>query len=259
MTRVAMVQLAVNGTESVPDRVARALDMTAAAASDAELVVLPELWPGGAFDSDLGIEHAQPIDGPLVTSLSDVAARTQTWLHGGSFVEDAGGGEYFNTSVVFNPQGDLVATYRKIHLFGFDIGEAAAFTAGDEVVVVDTPLGRTGLATCYDLRFPELFRAFVDRGATSVLITSGWPTRRIARWKLLAAARACEDQLWVIGCNEVGTHGGHELGGESLVADPWGDTVVLGGPDERIVTVDLDAGYPAEVRATFPVLRDRRL
>lgn len=259
MTSVGLVQLAVNASEAVPDRVTRALAMAADAAQHCEIVLLPELWPTGAFDLDLGIEHAQPVDGPLVAALSEVAASTGTWIHGGSFVELAGDDEYFNTSVVFNPEGDLVATYRKIHLFGFDTGEAATLTAGSEVVVIDTPLGKTGLATCYDLRFPELFRAHVDAGATSVLLTSGWPGARIARWNLLAAARACENQVWLIGCNEVGHHGHHDLGGNSLIADPWGDVIAAAGSAEQALFVDIEPELPERVRSDFPVLRDRRL
>ncbi len=259
MVRVALVQLAVNESDTVADRVTRTLALIADAAEHAELVLLPELWPTGAFDLELGVEHAQPIDGPLVTQLSVVAAASQTWLHGGSFVEIAGEGEYFNTSVVFNPQGDLVATYRKIHLFGFDTGEAAILSPGHDVVVVETPLGMTGLATCYDLRFPELFRLLTEKGATSVLVTSGWPAARIDRWNLLAAARACENQMWLIGCNEVGYHGGHELGGASIVADPWGDVIAAAGSAEQVLFVDVDPELPAKVRASFPVLRDRRL
>ena len=259
MTRVALLQLSVDASEPVHARVARACADAGVAAQGADIVLLPELWPTGAFDLERGIEHAQGIDGPVVDSLAEVAARTTTWIHGGSFVEDAGGGEYFNTSVVFNPQGDLVATYRKIHLFGFDIGEAEALTAGSDVVVIDTPLGRTALATCYDLRFPELFRAFVDEGATAVLLASGWPTVRINQWTLLAAARACENQMWVVGCNETGFHAGHQLGGESLIADPRGDVVASAGTQERTLVAELDPSYPDEVRAAFPVLRDRRL
>ncbi|MFA7266285.1 MAG: nitrilase-related carbon-nitrogen hydrolase [Candidatus Nanopelagicales bacterium] len=259
MTRVGLVQLAVEESEPVQERVARTLAAVTTAAAHADLVMLPELWPTGAFDLALGVEHAQSIDGPLVTELADVAVSTQTWLHGGSFVERAGDDEYFNTSVLFNPQGDLVASYRKIHLFGFDTGEAATLTAGTDVVVVDTPLGRTALATCYDLRFPELFRAQIDLGATAVLLTSGWPSQRIARWNLLAAARACENQMWVIGCNEVGRHGGQDLGGNSLIADPWGEVIAAAGQNEDTLYADIVPSLPAEVRASFPVLPDRRL
>ncbi len=101
----------------------------------------------------------------------------------------------------------VVATYRKIHVFGYG-GEAELMSAGDELVVVDTPLGPTGLATCYDTRFPEQFRALAERGAQAFLITSGWPTKRIEAWDVLVQARAIEDQAWVIACNQVGMQKG---------------------------------------------------
>ncbi len=255
-----MLQVQIDATESVAQRVERVLTWTGEAAGSAELLILPELWPSGAFDVELGIESAQPLDGPLVGSLGELARENQTWIHGGSFIEAAPDGRYYNTAVLFNADGDLVASYRKIHLFGFDIGEAAALSPGTDVVVVDTPLGRTGLATCYDLRFPELFRAFVDQGATCVLLASGWPAARISRWNMLASARACENQMWIVGCNETGNHGGHQLGGHSLIADPWGDLLVADDTvDELAIEADLDPTEPAKVRASFPVLRDRRL
>lgn len=221
--------------------------------------MLPELWPSGAFDLTLGISHAESLDGPLVTRLSGIARRRQACVHGGSFVEVTADGRFFNTSVLFGADGSLIAAYRKIHLFGFDSGEARALTAGETVVVADTPLGPTGLATCYDLRFPELFRKFVDLGATSVLVASGWPRARLARWRILASARAAEDQFWLVGCNETGHHADHQLGGSSLIADPWGEIIAEASADETILYADLDPELPARVRAQFPVLRDRRL
>ncbi len=95
--------------------------------------------------------------------------------------------------MVFGPDGGVLATYRKIHLFGFDTGEAVTLSAGSDIVTVQTPLGTTGLATCYDLRFPEMFRALTDVGATAVLIPTGWPEARIGHWDLLTAARATGD------------------------------------------------------------------
>jgi len=260
MTRVAMLQVKVDAIEPVADRIARVLTATEQAAMQADLVILPELWPTGAFDLALGVEHAQAINGPLAAALGELAAATETWIHGGSFVEASPDGGFFNTSVLFAASGELVASYRKIHLFGFDVGEAAILEAGDQVVVVDTPLGRTALATCYDLRFPELFRRFVDEGATAVLLTSGWPDRRISRWLTLAAARSCENQMWLVGCNETGVHGLHQLGGRSIVCDPWGDVVAASNSlAEEAIFVDLDPAVPDRVRAEFPVLRDRRL
>lgn len=259
MVRVGCVQLAVNADEPIAARTERALAMTTEAAKRSDVVMLPELWPTGAFDLTLGIEHAEPIDGPLVGQLSDVAAKTSTWVHGGSFVEVDAQGEFFNTSVLFSPTGGLAAVYRKIHLFGFDQGEAALLTSGTDLVVVETPLGPTGLATCYDLRFPEMFRRLIDAGAQSVLLTSGWPTKRLPRWTLLAQARGAEDQIWFVGCNESGTHAGVELGGHSLVVDPWGEIVSEADGTETVLYAEVDPGYAAQVRTDFPVLRDRRL
>lgn len=259
MVNVALVQLAVNGSEPVPARIERTLGLVAQASADTDLVLLPELWPTGAFDVELGMANAMPMDNPLVAALADAAARHGIWLHGGSFLEQGENGEYFNTSVLFDPAGNLAARYRKIHLFGFDVGEAALLTAGSELVVVETPLGMTGLATCYDLRFPEMFRALTDRGATAVLLTSGWPVRRVAHWSLLARARAIENQLWLAGCNETGSHNGAELGGRSVVVDPWGEAIAEAGAGEEILRAVIDPTVPEQVRAKFPVLRDRRL
>jgi predicted amidohydrolase len=178
-------------------------------------------------------------------------------LHAGSFLE-RDGDDLYNTSVVFGPRGEVLATYRKIHLFGFDTGEAVTLTAGTDVVVVDTPLGPTGLATCYDLRFPELFRAHTDAGATAVLIPTGWPEVRIGAWDLLTRARATENQVWLVGANAVGTSNGVAMGGHTVVIDPWGAEVAqLAEPG--VLRADLDPALPAQVRRDFPVLRDRRL
>jgi predicted amidohydrolase len=154
----------------------------------------------------------------------------------------------------------VAAVYPKIHLFGFDSGEAAMLDSGSTPVVVPTPLGVTGLATCYDLRFPELFRALVDDGATAFLLTSGWPDARIEHWNVLLRARAIENLAWVVACNEVGTHAGVLLGGRSSVIDPWGEVVVQGPADrECLVVAGIDPSRSDEARERFPALRDRRL
>lgn len=260
---VALVQLDVSdaGDRSGVDparQLARVRELVAGVA-DADIVMLPELWLTGAFAVESSLGAAQPFDGPFVEFARSLAADHGIWLHAGSFLERSADGELFNTAVLAGPDGEIKGVYRKIHLFGFDTGEAALLTAGSEVVVVDTPLGRTGLATCYDLRFPELFRALTDAGATAVLLSSGWPEPRVARWTLLAAARAAENQVWVLGCNNAGQHAGVAQGGLSLVADPWGDVVVEAGTGEEVLRVSLDEAYPSKVRDDFPVLRDRRL
>ena len=258
MATVSLIQLDCSSTESPADRTLRALSMIPSAAEGADLVVLPELWNSGAFDLEGARACAQPIDGPLVNALADAARATGTWLHGGSFTE-IDGGDHFNTSVVFAPDGALVASYRKIHLFGFAEGERTLMSGGEELVVVDTPLGPTGLATCYDLRFPELFRALTEGGATTFLVTSGWPTPRIGHWDILTQARAIEDQAWVIACNEVGQQPGIQLGGHSCVIDPTGTVVARAGEGEEILRVEIGPDLPGRWREQFPVLKDIRV
>lgn len=256
--RVSLVQVDCSETEEPAARVARVIAETAAACAEADLVVLPELWHVGAFDIDRARIHQEPIDGPLVSALRDVAADTETCLYAGSFAESFNGKAY-NTAVLFGADGARKAVYRKIHLFGFSGGEAALMSAGTELVVVETPLGPTGLATCYDLRFPELFRKLVDRGAEAIVMASGWPQRRIAHWDVLTQARAIENQVWLAACNEVGSHGGVVLGGHSVIVDPWGSVVAQGGESECVVSAEVDPSAVAEARRVFPVLADRRL
>lgn len=256
--RVALVQLDVSSDEPVHERVTRTLALVDDAARDCDLLVLPELWHVGAFDIVAAREHAQPIDGPLVTALSSFARERGIWLHGGSIAE-VDGGEHYNTSILFAPDGALAAAYRKIHLFGFDGGETTLMSGGDELFVVETPLGPTGLATCYDLRFPELFRALVEGGATAFLVSSGWPTPRIEHWDVLTQARAIENQAWVIACNEVGEQPGVTLGGHSSVIDPRGTVVARAGSSAEVLMVDIDPGAADQWRQDFPVLQDIRI
>lgn len=258
MVRVGLVQLAVDERESISGRIDRALEVTEETAGSADVVILPEVWPTGAFNVNLGLQNAQQINSPLIGQLAEIAERTSTWLHGGSFVEVDAAGRFFNTSVLFAPNGSLAGVYRKIHLFGFDAEEAALLSAGTDLVTVDTPLGLTGLATCYDLRFPEMFRALMDRGATAFLVASGWPAARIRHWNILAQARAIENQAWFVGCNAAGYHAGTELGGRSIVVDPWGDPVAEAGQKDEVLFADINPLRPDAIRQSFPVLKDRK-
>jgi predicted amidohydrolase len=257
MTRVALVQLDVNDTETIAERVERAGSIVEGLV-DVELAVLPELWHVGAFDLDAARDNAEPMDGSVVTRMRAAAATAGIWLHAGSFAELSGDHRY-NTSVVIDPSGDVVATYRKQHLFGWEDGEPSVMTAGDALVVLPTPLGATGLATCYDLRFPELYRRLVDSGTETFLMASGWPMPRIEHWTVLAKARAIENQAWVVACNTAGTHHGVLMGGRSIVVDPRGTVVAEAGVDEEILYADVDVDLVREWRRAFPVLADRRL
>ena len=261
--RVALIQVAITDDEPVPARIARVLSLTADVAATHDVVVLPELWPIGAFAIDLMPVHAEPLDGPLCQELSRVAAQSGAWVFGGSFAEqvqpEPGGAGFYNTQVVFAPDGSLAGAYRKVHLFGFNGGETTVMSSGGEMVVVPGPLGSTGLATCYDLRFPELFRALVDRGAEAFVIPAGWPERRVTHWQVLARARAIENQAYVLACNQTGTHGGVPIAGGSMVIDPQGEVLAEAGPGEQVLSVEIDPHRVAAWRGAFPALDDRRM
>ncbi|WP_224282859.1 carbon-nitrogen family hydrolase [Streptomyces sp. LS1784] len=256
--RASLIQLAVSDVEPPAERRARAAALVRAQ-QGADLVVLPELWPLGGFAYDLWSDGAETLDGPTSDVMSAAARAAGVWLHAGSIVERDPDGPIYNTSLVFSPDGELVHTYRKIHRFGFDSGEAVVMGAGQEIVTAPTDFATLGLATCYDLRFPELFRALLDAGAQLLVVPAAWPARRREHWTLLARARAVEEQAFVLACNTAGTHAGVEQAGHSIVVDPWGRVLAEAGADEQVLTVEFDPAEVAKARAEFPVLRDRLL
>nr|WP_202489932.1 carbon-nitrogen family hydrolase [Streptomyces sp. SID8381] len=253
-----MIQIVVDEGESVASRRQRAAALVREQAG-ADLVVLPELWTTGAFAFEEFEAAAEALDGPTHEVMAKAASDAGVWLHAGSIPERAPEGAVYNTSLVYSPSGDLVASYRKIHRFGFDKGEAVLMGAGREPVTVPLPDTTLGLATCYDLRFPELFRSLVDGGAEILVIPAGWPERRRAHWTLLARARAVEDQAFVLACGTAGAHAGVPQAGHSIVVDPWGEVLAEAGHDEEVLTVEFDPGRVATTREQFPALKDRVL
>ncbi|MER5883969.1 carbon-nitrogen family hydrolase [Streptomyces sp. NPDC001941] len=256
--RASLIQIAVDQQESVNSRRQRVASLVREQRG-ADLVVLPELWPVGAFAYELFEAEAEPLHGPTYELMAKAASDAGVWLHAGSVVERAGDGGLYNTSLVFSPDGELAASYRKIHRFGFDKGEAVLMGAGDQLVTVALPELTLGVATCYDLRFPELFRGLTDAGAQALVIPAGWPARRVGHWTLLARARAVENQAYVFACGTGGTHAGVDQAGHSVVVDPWGEVLAEAGPGEEVLTVDFDPGRVEETREQFPVLKDRLL
>jgi predicted amidohydrolase len=163
-----------------------------------------------------------------------------------------------NTAVLFDADGERRLVYRKHHLFGYESAEAELLVPGEAVPTADL-LGHTvGVTTCYDLRFPELYRRLVDDGATVVLVPSAWPYPRVEHWKLLPRARALENLLYVGAANGSASFDDAALVGRSTVYDPWGTPVATCGDDPAIVYADCDPERVAEVREEFPALRDRR-
>ncbi|GAB3074532.1 MULTISPECIES: carbon-nitrogen family hydrolase [unclassified Phycicoccus] len=265
--RVAVLQVAYGDDEPMDDRVERVAALVREQQGH-DLVVLPELWAPGGFSYREWAGRAQPVDGPIGTAMAAAARDAGVMLHAGSIVERPGDGEtgpegrgLWNTSLVYAADGSLVATYRKIHRFGFGAGEPRLMDAGEDVVLVDLPggAGRAGLSTCYDLRFPELYRRQLDAGATAFVVPAAWPAARVRHWTLLAHARAIEDQCVVIACNTAGTHAGTEMGGHSQVISATGEALAMAGTSEEVLSVEVDMDAVTTWREQFPVLQDRRL
>jgi predicted amidohydrolase len=270
--RIAVIQLGYDDQEPVAERVIRAAALVRAQAGH-DLVVLPELWAPGGFSYQKWEERAEPVDGPVASAMSAAARDAAVMLHAGSIVErqaDGGSGpegkHLWNTSLVFSADGSLAATYRKIHRFGFGLGEPLLMEAGQSLSLVNVPDSwpsagdaRAALSTCYDLRFPELYRAQLDAGATLFVIPAAWPAARVRHWTLLAHARAIENQCVVVACNTAGAHAGVQMGGHSQVVLPTGDVVAMAGTDEQVLSIEVDMRVVADYRASFPVLADRRL
>ena len=252
--RVTLIQTEIDGRLPFAERVAGIADRVRGCAG-ADLVLLPELWATGYFAFDDYAATAQPLDGPLTGALSAAARDAGVTLHGGSMVERDDAGRLFNTSLLFGPDGTLRHTYRKMHLFGYGSREQELLTPGSAVAGT----GTLALSTCYDLRFPELFRAQVDGGAQLFLVAAAWPLARLAHWQLLLRARALENQSFLLACNAAGHQGQVALAGGSTVVDPWGTVLAEAGPDAETLTVELDPEVAVQARKEFPALADRRL
>ncbi|MEV7508609.1 nitrilase-related carbon-nitrogen hydrolase [Streptomyces sp. NPDC090085] len=256
--RTTLIQLRVDDTEDASARRGRAADLVRGRAGD-DLVVLPEGWAAGAWNHATWPRDAEPLDGPTARAMSAAARDAAVWLHAGTIVERAPDGTLYNTALLFGPDGTLRAHYRKIHRYGFDTGEAALMGAGEHIVTVATDSGPVGLATCYDLRFPELFRALLDAGARFLVVPAAWPAGRLEHLRLFVRTRAVEEQCFVLACVAVGEHAGVRQAGHSMVVDPWGTVLAEAGEDEEVLTARIDPSEVDRIRTELPVLRDRVL
>jgi predicted amidohydrolase len=267
--KLALAQVAVEPVD-VTGNVDRAVAAIAEAAGEgADCVVLPEIFDVGYFAFDAYARHAEPLGGETHRAVREAAVEHNVAVLAGTVVEDlaasADAGEdvpeaegLANTAVLFDADGERRLVYRKHHLFGYESAEAELLVPGEAVPTADL-LGHTiGVTTCYDLRFPELYRRLVDDGATVVLVPSAWPYPRVEHWKLLPRARALENLLYVGAANGSASFDDAALVGRSTVYDPWGTPVATCGDDPAIVYADCDPERVAEVREEFPALRDRR-
>lgn len=268
--RVAAIQMVSNDEVAVNLAAAGRL-VAAAADAGAGLAVLPENFAYlGRHESDKIAIAEDDGDGRIQTFLAETAARHRLWLVGGTVPLRASGNpdRAYGACPVYDADGERVARFDKIHLFDVAVPdtaeqykESASTVPGSEPVTVDTPLGRLGLSVCYDLRFPELYRAYAAAGAELLAVPSAFTaaTGR-AHWEVLVRARAIENLCTVIAPGQGGRHpGGRETWGDSMVVDPWGRVLdrVASGPG--IAIGDIDRGALRRTRERFPVLEHRRL
>jgi deaminated glutathione amidase len=215
------------------------------------------------------IPCAQGLDGEIVGCVRELALTHGVWILGGSFPEAADDGRVHNTSVLVAPGGEIGAVYRKIHLFDVDLSaqggavyrESASVAPGKEVVVAATPFGGVGLSVCYDLRFPELYRALAARGVRFLAVPSAFaPETGRDHWEVLLRARAIENQCFVVAPAQWGRHHADRAShGRAMIVDPWG-MVLACAPDRPCVAVaDCDPVQQDRVRAALPALAHRRL
>ena len=262
---VAVCQL--NARDDRAANLAAARDLLGRAArAGAELAVLPEyvdyLGPGA------GLPKPEPVDGEFAAFFAAAARELGIWVHAGSFHEAGPDTDRtYNTSLIFNPGGELAAIYRKIHLYDVEIPgrvsyqESRSVAPGTETVVTAIAGVPTGLSICYDLRFPELYRQLAIEGAKLVVVPAAFMMHTGRdHWEVLLRARAIENQCYVVAAGQIGDHDpGRTCFGRSMIIDPWG-TVIAQAPDTTgIVTAEIDLERLEEIRTTLPSLANRRL
>jgi omega-amidase len=239
-----------------PENMNRIAEKVARAARDKpDVVVLPEMWNTAYNFRELD-RKADPEGQNTRKLLRELALTYHIHLVGGSVAEKRDRGIY-NCTYVYNRQGKETAVYRKVHLFRL-LEEDKFLTPGDALTMYDVEEARVGAAICYDLRFPEMFRHYALKGANMVIIPAQWPNPRLSHWRQLLIARAIENQLYVVGCNRVGSGGDHTFFGHSMVVSPWGDVLIEGKEEESILTVEVDLDEVERVRENIPVFQDRR-
>lgn len=225
-----------------------------AAAEQSRLILFPEMWTAG-YDL-ANCESLAEANQIAIAQLTRAAQHHRIAIAGSYLLRE--GEQFFNTFVLMDPDQPRPALYSKIHLFRL-MHEERWLSPGSGLTLCSTFAGLTGLAVCYDLRFPEMFRSYALSGARMVLISAEWPSRRIAHWSTLLRARAIENQMVMVGVNSVGQVGEDTFGGRSAVIDPWGGTAAeLSAENAELRTVDIDLALVEQAREKIPVFQDRR-
>lgn len=238
--------------------------VTEAAANGAEVICLPEMWDC-PYSNDYFREYAETADGETVKFMSELAAELGIYLIGGS-ISELDDDKVYNTTFCFDRKGNVIGKHRKTHLFDIDVEggirfmESDTLTAGDSPTVIDTEFGKIGVAICYDVRFPELFRRMTLEGARLVMLPAAFNmTTGPAHWDLTMRARALDNQIFFAANSPARDEGGIYVAyGNSCVASPWGDFIAHADEKECIIYADIDFEYEDAIRDQLPLLKHRR-
>lgn len=249
---LAQMQIALG---DVRKNVNTAEEMIAEAAQrGSHVVVLPELWSTG-YALDQSRELATQLNVGVFAQMGTLATQNKVSVIGSAL--EKRGLEFTNSATFFAPNGRLMGVYRKVHLFRL-MEEDRWLQRGEAPLIMDLPWGTTGVAICYDLRFPELFRRYALQGAKLIILPAEWPIERIDHWRTLLQARAIENQCYMVATNSAGQTGSTTFGGHSMIVDPWGKIVVEVGENPTLVTAEIDLDLVDVVRNRIPVFDDRR-
>jgi predicted amidohydrolase len=265
MTTVAAVQMISSPNVAENMVTARRL-VGEAVAAGAKLVLLPEYWAiMGLHETDKVAVAEQPGSGPIQDCMAELAREHHIWLIGGTFpLVSSEPGKVLNTTLVYDPQGESASRYDKIHLFGFSKGsetydEARTIVPGASVGAFDAPFGRIGMSVCYDLRFPELYRA-MGPCALIVVPAAFTYTTGLAHWEILLRARAIENQCYVLAAAQGGIHpNGRRTWGHSMLIDPWGAVKAVLPEGEGFISGEIDPLFIESVRESLPALKHRTM
>lgn len=239
-----------------------------AADAGSKMVVLPENFAFiGKKQLDI-LEHSEPFgEGKIQDHMATLAQQSNLWIIGGTLPLQASDNRIYGASFIWNEKGETVACYRKMHLFDVVVSEQETYQesktlqAGDELICIETPVGKIGMSVCYDVRFPELYRLLVMDGAQILTVPSAFTeTTGKAHWHVLLRARAIENLCYVIAPNQVGTHADNRRTyGHSMIVDPWGNILEELATEEGVITADIDLVRLEKLRTQFPVISHRRL
>jgi omega-amidase len=219
-----------------------------------DIVLFPELWSTG-YDLENAEQYATSLDEGLFAELATLSRENAIHICGSLL--SVQNGRYYNTAPLFSPAGKRLGYYSKIHIFPL-MEEDKYLAAGQMAPVFDLPWGKSAIAICYDLRFPELFRRYALAGARIVFLPAEWPYPRLEHWRTLLQARAIENQLFIAACNRVGESKGEKFLGHSVIYDPWGKVVIEAGDGQVLLTASVDMALVEETRQTIPIFADRR-